>query len=95
MNTQQSRLRGNPEAARCAAVKDAKKRARALVALAVHALAHKLAVAAQGLGADADLLFRRLLVRAAQFHFTENTLALHLLLERAQSLINIAVADGD
>ncbi len=68
---------------------------RGLVALAVHALAHELAVAAQGFGADAGLLLRRLLVRAAQFHLTENALALHLLLERAQSLVNIAVADGD
>lgn len=72
-----------------------KRRERGLVALAVHALAHELAVAAQRLGADAGLLLGRLLVGAAQFHLTENTLALHLLLERAQSLVNIAVADGD
>lgn len=30
---------------------------------------------------------------AAQFHFPENTLALHLLLERAQGLIDVVVAN--
>jgi hypothetical protein len=52
-------------------------------------------VAAQGLCANAGLLFRRLFVSAPQFHFAENTFALHFLFERAQGLVDIVVADGD
>ena len=40
-----------------------------------------------------SLLFRWLLVIPAQFHLTENTLALQLFLQRTQGLIDIIVAD--
>ena len=52
-------------------------------------------MAAQCFRAHANLLFRRLFVSAPQFHFAENTFALHLLLERAQGLVDVVVADGD
>ena len=41
------------------------------------------------------LAFRRLLVGTAQLHFAEYALALHLLLQRLQGLIDIIVADCD
>ena len=41
------------------------------------------------------LAFRRLLIGTAQLHLTEDTLALHFLLERLQGLIDIIVADCD
>ena len=62
-------------------------------AFAIHPLAQKLAGAANGLSLLTGALFRRLLIAAAQLHFAENAFALHLLLERAQSLIDIVVAD--
>ena len=37
----------------------------------------------------------RLLEVAAEFHFTEDALALHFLLQSAQSLVDIIVADMD
>lgn len=46
-------------------------------------------------GLLARLAFGRLLVRAAQLHFTEYALALHFLLERLQGLIDIIFADCD
>jgi hypothetical protein len=58
-------------------------------------LALKLAGAADGGGLFAGALFRRLLVVTAQLHFAVHALALQLLLERAQSLINIVVANHD
>jgi hypothetical protein len=60
---------------------------------ALQALAGQLAGTADGLGLFARLLFRRLFVVAAQFHLTEDSLALHLLLQGAQGLINIIIAD--
>jgi hypothetical protein len=62
-------------------------------AFAIHPLAQKLAGAANGLGLLAGALFRRLLIAAAKLHLTENAFTLHLLLERAQRLIDIVVAD--
>src|ERR1700757_2237057 len=64
-----------------------------LVALPVHALAHQLAMPTNRLGPLAGAALRRLLVVAAHFHFSEDALALHLLLQRAQGLIDIVVAN--
>ena len=64
-----------------------------LETLALDALALELAGAADGFGLFARTAFGRLFVRTAQFHFTEDTLALHFLLERLQGLIDIIVAD--
>jgi hypothetical protein len=64
-----------------------------LEAFAVHALAEKLAGAADGFGLLAGALLGGLLIAAAQFHLAENALALHLLLERAKRLIDIVVAN--
>src|SRR5262249_27854946 len=58
-----------------------------------HALAHQLAVATHGLGLLARPPLRRLLVVAAQLHLAEDTLALHLLLQDTQRLIDIVVAN--
>jgi len=62
-------------------------------AFAVHALAEQLAGAADSLGLLAGALLRRLLIAAAQLHLAKNAFALHLLLERAERLIDIVVAD--
>ena len=62
-------------------------------AFALGALACKLAGAADGLGLFARLFFRRLLVVTAKLHFAEDALALHLLLERLQRLIDVVVAN--
>src|SRR5438552_7341953 len=64
-----------------------------LVALAVHPLAHHLAMAAHRLRLLARLALRGLLVVAAQLHLPEDALALHLLLERAQGLVDVVVAN--
>src|SRR5262245_8953696 len=64
-------------------------------ALALGALALQLAEAADRLGLFTGLLLRRLLEVPAQLHLTENTLALHLLLERAQGLVHVIVAYDD
>jgi len=68
---------------------------RSEVVFALRAFARQLASAPNRLGGLTDAPLRRLLVSAAQLHLTENTLALHLLLEHAQSLIDIVVADDD
>lgn len=64
---------------------------RALVTFALHALAHELAVAPDRLGLFAGAPLGRLFVRAAYLHFTVDALALHLLLQRAQGLIDVVV----
>ncbi|CCA92777.1 hypothetical protein PP1Y_AT18974 [Novosphingobium sp. PP1Y] len=66
-----------------------------LDAVALHALALKLAGAAHGSGLFAGALFRRLLVVTAQLHFAIDTFPLQLLLERTKGLINIVVANHD
>ncbi len=66
---------------------------RLLKAFAVHALAQKLAGAANGFGLLAGALLRRLLIAAAQLHLAENTFALHLFLQCAKRLIDIIVAN--
>ena len=62
-------------------------------AFALGALASQLANATNGLGLFTRTLLRRLFIEVAHLHFTENTFALHLLLESAESLINVVVAD--
>jgi hypothetical protein len=62
-------------------------------ALALELLAGELAGAANGLGLLTRLLLGGLLVMAAELHLAENTLALQLLLESAESLIDIIVAN--
>ena len=48
---------------------------------------------ADGLGLPTSLGLGRLLVSSAGFHFPEDALALHLLLEHAKSLVDIVVAN--
>ena len=42
-----------------------------------------------------QLLYQAEISETAEFHLTEDTLALHLLLECAQGLVDIVVADDD
>jgi hypothetical protein len=62
-------------------------------AFALGALAGQLANATDGFGLFTRTLLRRLFVKVAHLHFTENAFALHLLLESAESLINVVIAD--
>src|SRR5208283_5536121 len=62
-------------------------------AFALHLLAGQLAGAANGFGLFAGALFGGLFIMAAQLHFAENALTLHLLLERLEGLIDIVVAN--
>ncbi len=63
--------------------------------VAFRALAFKLAGAAHGGGLLTGAALGRLLVEAAQLHFPENTLALHLLLEHAHGLIDVVIVYDD
>ncbi len=65
------------------------------VALALHALAQELAIAAHRFGPLAGTALRGFLIAAPQFHLPEHTLALHLFLQGPESLIDIVVADED
>jgi len=60
---------------------------------ALGALAGQLANATNGFGLFTRTLLRRLFEIVAHLHFTEDAFALHLLLESAESLINVVVAD--
>jgi hypothetical protein len=62
-------------------------------AFALQLLARELTGATNGFSLLAGLLLRRLFVMSAEFHLAENTLALHLLLERLEGLVNIVVAN--
>lgn len=64
-------------------------------ALALCALACQFACPANRLCPLAGFLFRRLLEMLARFHLPEEAFALHLLLERAQGLLDIVIADND
>src|SRR5690606_11370962 len=66
-----------------------------LGAVALHPLALQLAGAANGGGLFAGALLARLLVVAAQLHLAIHAFALQLLLQRAQGLLDIVVADDD
>src|SRR5271157_2147531 len=61
--------------------------------LALDPLALQLAGAANRLRGLAGAALGRLLIVPPQLHLAENTLPLHLLLERLQRLIDIVVAD--
>src|SRR5215212_6338289 len=62
-------------------------------AFTLQLLAGQLARAAHGLGLFAGLLLGGLFVVSAELHLAENTLALHLLLQRLEGLIDIVIAD--
>src|SRR5208337_5665206 len=62
-------------------------------ALALQLLAGELTRPPDGLGLLARPLLRRFLVMAAQLHLAENSLALHLLLERLEGLVDVVVAN--
>src|SRR5262249_11480485 len=62
-------------------------------AFALRPLARQLARTAYRLGAFTRLFLRWLLVMPAKLHFAENALALHLLLERLEGLIDVIVPD--
>ncbi|KGF69542.1 hypothetical protein LL06_10050 [Hoeflea sp. BAL378] len=62
-------------------------------AFALGALTRQLADPANGFGLFACALLRRLLVKITHLHFTEDAFALHLLLESAERLIDIVIAD--
>src|SRR5687768_15610096 len=56
-------------------------------------LAGELAGAADGLGLLARLALGGLFIMAAQFHFPEDALALHFLLEGLERLVDVVVAN--
>jgi hypothetical protein len=62
-------------------------------AFALHLLARELAGAAHRFRFLTGLLLGGLLKMAAKLHFAENPLALHLLLERLEGLIDVVIAD--
>ena len=62
-------------------------------AFALQLLARQLAGAAHGFGLFAGLLLGGLFVVTAELHLAENPLALHLLLQRLEGLIDIVIAD--
>src|SRR4051812_3352790 len=62
-------------------------------AFALQLLAGQLARAAHGFGLFTGLLLGGLFIMAAELHLAENTLALHLLLQRLEGLIDIVIAD--
>jgi hypothetical protein len=64
-------------------------------AFALRLLARQLARAPHGLGLLAHALFGGLLVVVAQLHLAEDALALHLLLERLEGLIDVVIANLD
>lgn len=64
-------------------------------ALALGALAGELAGTANGFGALPGFLLGRLFVMVPGLHFPEQAFALHLLLQRAQGLLDIIVAYDD
>jgi hypothetical protein len=64
-------------------------------AFALSALAGQFPRPPDGLGLPTRLGFGRLLVSSACLHFPEDALALHLLLERLQRLVDVVVTDHD
>ena len=64
-------------------------------AFALQLLADQLTGPADGFSLLAGLLFGGFFVKLAPLHFTERAFALHLLLERAERLLDIIVADYD
>ncbi len=64
-----------------------------LKTFALQTLALQLAGATDGFGGFAGAALGGLLEMASQLHFPENTLALHLLLERLERLVDVVVTD--
>src|SRR5688572_820622 len=62
-------------------------------AFALQLLASQLARAAHGFGLFTGFLLGGLFVVSAELHLAENSLALHLLLQRLEGLIDIVIAD--
>src|SRR5664279_4013268 len=62
-------------------------------AFALQFLAGQLARPAPGFGLFTGLLLGGLFIMAAELHLAENTLALHLLFQRLEGLIDIVIAD--
>jgi hypothetical protein len=62
-------------------------------AFALQLFAGKLAGAADGFRLLADSFLGRFLVMAAELHLAKDALALHLLLQHFESLVNIIVTD--
>ena len=62
-------------------------------AFALCLLTSELANATNSLSLLTSTLLRRLFVIVAHFHFAEDAFALHLLLESAEGLIDIVIAD--
>src|SRR6478735_8091361 len=60
---------------------------------ALHLLARELAGPADRFRLFPRLLFRWFFVMAAKLHFAENALALHLLLQRLEGLVDVVVAN--
>jgi len=66
-----------------------------LEALALQPLALQFAGAPHGFCCLPGTPLRRLFIMTTQFHFPEDSFALHFLLQRLQGLIDIVVADND
>jgi hypothetical protein len=64
-------------------------------AFALRLFPGRLARAADGFRLLAGLALGRFFIRLAAFHLTKNALALHLLLEDSQGLIDIVVSNDD
>src|SRR5215475_4426463 len=62
-------------------------------AFALHLLARELAGPADRFRLFPRLLFRWFFVMSAELHLAENALALHLLFERLQGLVDVVVAN--
>src|SRR5215831_16218070 len=65
------------------------------VALALHAFAQQFAITAHRFGLFPRPPLRGLLVTAAQLHLSKHPFALHFLLQGAERLIDIVVANED
>ena len=68
---------------------------KGLKALALYALSFQLARTTYSLSLFTGSAFGRFFVGTAQFHFTEDALALHLLLQDLQGLIDVIVTNRD
>ncbi len=67
----------------------------ALVAFAFLALAGQFAGPADSFRFLPRAFLRRLFIAPAKFHLTEDTLALHFLLQRLQGLVDVVITDND
>ena len=68
---------------------------RSLVALALHPLAHQLAMAANGFRFLPGPALRRFFKGATQLHLAKHALTLQFFLQSAKGLIDVVVANGD